>query len=61
MRQFARLAILLMAVIASTLIAAPRSFLPLEVTQPDGSRINIYASGDEFHNWLHDENDFTIV
>ena len=47
--------------IVAHLVAAPHSFLPVEATQPDGSRINIYASGDEFHNWLHDENNYTIV
>jgi M6 family metalloprotease-like protein len=43
------------------LIAAPHSFLPLDVKQPDGSDIRIYASGDEFHNWLHDEDNYTII
>ncbi|PKN76012.1 MAG: hypothetical protein CVU49_01175 [Candidatus Cloacimonetes bacterium HGW-Cloacimonetes-2] len=41
--------------------AAPHSFLPLQFTQPDGSVIDIYASGDEFHNWLHDAENYTIV
>lgn len=43
------------------LIAAPHTFLPLDVLQPDGSQIRIYASGDEFHNWLHDADNYTIV
>jgi len=47
--------------VGTHLIAAPHSYLPIEATQPDGSKINIYASGDEFHNWLHDENNYTIV
>lgn len=43
------------------LSAAPHSFLPTQITQPDGSQLTIYASGDEFHNWLHDEDNYTIV
>lgn len=43
------------------LFAAPHSYLPLDVQQPDGSEIRIYASGDEFHNWLHDADNYTIV
>lgn len=41
--------------------AAWHDALPLEVSQPDGTQLTIYASGDEFHNWLHDENNYTIV
>ncbi|MCP4708240.1 MAG: hypothetical protein GY869_06420, partial [Planctomycetes bacterium] len=29
--------------------------------QPDGTVLNCLASGDEFHNWLHDENNYTII
>jgi M6 family metalloprotease-like protein len=50
-----------MVLVGTNLVAAPHSFLPIEATQPDGSRIHIYASGDEFHNWLHDEHNYTIV
>jgi M6 family metalloprotease-like protein len=61
MRQIARLAIVIMVMVVTNLVAAPHSFLPIEATQPDGSRVDIYASGDEFHNWLHDENNYTIM
>ena len=61
MRRIACLAILSLIMIAAHLVAAPHSFLPIEATQPDGSKISIYASGDEFHNWLHDGNNYTIV
>ncbi len=61
MRKVANLTILIMLMIVSSLVAAPHSFLPIEATQPDGSKINIYASGDEFHNWLHDADNYTIV
>ncbi len=41
--------------------AAPLSMTPVQVTQPDGTELNIFASGDEFHNWLHDADRYTIV
>jgi len=34
---------------------------PQILTQPDGNIIKCLASGDEFHNWLHDENGYTII
>jgi len=35
--------------------------LPYTVTQPDGSTIECFVSGDEFFNWLHDDAGFTII
>ena len=61
MRKVFNLTILVLILVVNSLVAAPHSFLPIEATQPDGSRINIYASGDEFHNWLHDGDNYTIV
>lgn len=34
---------------------------PQTITQPDGAVINCFATGDEFYNWLHDANGFTII
>ena len=34
---------------------------PQKLVQPDGSVITCYASGDEFHHWLHDAQNYTIV
>lgn len=53
--------VLVMSLIVGALIGAPHSFLPLQLEQPDGSTIEIYASGDEFHNWLHDKDNYSIV
>jgi M6 family metalloprotease-like protein len=52
---------LLFSMLALWLCAAPQRFLPLEIQQPDGSSLTIYASGDEFHNWLHDKDFYSIV
>ena len=40
---------------------APLYDIPMKLIQPDGSVLYCFASGDEFHNWLHDENGFTII
>lgn len=41
--------------------AAPLSFVPQHLTQPDGTTVECFASGDEYYNWLHDEAGYTIV
>ncbi|MCO5265245.1 MAG: hypothetical protein M9948_05115 [Lentimicrobium sp.] len=33
----------------------------VQVYQPDGSKIECYASGDEYYNFLEDKDGFTIV
>jgi len=35
--------------------------IPVTVVQPNGDALHIYASGDEFFNYLHDENGYTII
>ena len=35
--------------------------VPVHVRQPDGTVLSCLASGDEFYNWLHDKDGFTIV
>lgn len=44
------------ATYASYLINVPQT-----IQQPDGRVIHCFASGDEFHNWLHDSAGFTII
>jgi len=53
--------ILLLVLMMGVLFAAPHSFLPLTFEQPDGAKIGVFASGDEFHNWLHDKDNYSIV
>jgi M6 family metalloprotease-like protein len=46
------------------LISAHAAYLrnvPKTLTQPDGSVLHCYASGDEFFNYLHDADGFTIM
>jgi len=37
------------------------TFQPVTVTQPDGSTLQCFASGDEYHNWLHDADNYNII
>lgn len=40
--------------LAGTLLSAPLTFVPVLKSLPDGSQIELYLSGDEFFNYLHD-------
>ena len=49
---------------ACNLYYAQASFLknsPQKLIQPDGTLLNCFASGVEYHNWLHDSRNFTII
>ena len=35
--------------------------VPQSIIQPDGSVIECFSSGDEFYNWVHDKDGYTIV
>ncbi len=61
MRLYKLSILAVMCILWALAFAAPHSFLPLQFTQPDGRVIDIFASGDEFHNWLHDAENYTIV
>lgn len=41
--------------------AAYFKFLPYKVVQPDGTEISCFVSGDEYFNWLHDKDGYTII
>jgi len=34
---------------------------PTTVKNPDGTEIHCYSSGDEYFNYLHDEQGYTII
>ena len=57
-----RLFILMMACFC--IISAHAAYLrniPMTVNQPDGTILQCFASGDEFFNYLHDSNGYTII
>ena len=35
--------------------------VPVTLTQPDGTVIECLATGDEYYNWVHDKDGYTIV
>ena len=35
--------------------------IPVAVVQPGGDTLHCFASGDEYYNWLHDANGYTIL
>ncbi len=35
--------------------------LPYTIMQPNGKTIHCFVSGDEYFNWIHDENGYTII
>jgi hypothetical protein len=41
--------------------AAPIDHFPVTVTQPDGTKLDLFASGDEYYNWLQDAQGFTVI
>ncbi len=48
-------------VLASILTAAPVFNIPNQLVQPDGTVIDVLFSGDEFHNWAHTEEGYTMI
>jgi len=55
------LSIFFILIVSVALFSAPLKFVPQQITQPNGEIINCFASGDEFHNWLHDKDNYTII
>ena len=53
--------VLLLSFIHSPSFAAWLNFEPQTITQPDGTVIECFATGDEFYNWLHDKDGYTII
>ena len=52
---------LLLMIGSSLLQAAWLQNEPMVVSQPDGTEIHCFATGDEFYNWLHDADNYTII
>ena len=60
-RNFIVVATIITAISTYLLNAAYLQNIPQTITQPDGSIINCFASGDEFYNYLHDAEGYTII
>lgn len=55
------LALVMILAFAIRAPGVPASPLPYEITQPDGTRIQLHIRGDEWFNWEEDTNGFTVV
>ncbi|MFV0590446.1 MAG: hypothetical protein ACK5M7_03600 [Draconibacterium sp.] len=60
MKKILPLLLILFLGVETQLHAAWLENVPVTVTQPSGAIIHCFASGDEYYNWLHDANNFTI-
>ncbi len=45
----------------SLLYSAPLRNFPINLTQPNGTIINCFVSGDEYFNWIHDADGYPIL
>ncbi len=54
-------ALIIVLIVKGIVSGAPLRNIPQEILQPDGTLLHCFASGDEFHNWLHDADGFTII
>jgi len=59
MKKTSLLLIFILAAIISNAVNV--KFQKHQITQPDGTVINCFVSGDEFFNWIHDENGYSII
>lgn len=50
----------IMFIISGTLFGAYLQFEPQEVYQPDGTKLDLFATGDEYYNWMHDKDGYTL-
>lgn len=53
--------LLLIVFAIGSIMAAPLKNVPCTITQPNGEVIHCFASGDEFFNYYHDANGYTII
>jgi len=60
MKKLSLLLVIFMA-FAITSYASYIENLPITLTQPDGEEIECFTTGDEFYNWVHDANGYTLI
>ncbi len=53
--------LILLFALTNVIQAAYFEFLPHNIKQPDGTSIDCFISGDEFFNFIHDKNGYTII
>lgn len=55
------LSLLLLTIISMPLWAAWLNKVPVTINQADGTKISAFATGDEFYNWISDEQGYTLL
>jgi M6 family metalloprotease-like protein len=55
------LIVLVALLVAAAGEAAYRRNVPQTVAQPDGTVLHLFATGDEYYNWLHDADGYVVV
>ena len=53
--------LLLILVISITIYSSWIEDFPVKLIQPDGVKFTAFRSGDEFHNWVHNESQETMI
>lgn len=61
MKKYFPLYLLLYFILTFNIYAAFLKDVPQTLKQPDGTILNCFATGDEFFNWLHDSDGYTII
>lgn len=54
------LAVVVFVLSGAVASAAPVEFKPVELSQPDGSVVSLFVTGDEFYHWVHDESGLPV-
>lgn len=55
------LSFLIVLIFSIPAMAAWLNNVPVMIKQADGTEMQLYATGDEFYNWIHDVNGYTIL
>ncbi len=58
---FVKLIIALIILLSTEMYSAYISNFPIAIKQPTGESFDVLATGDEFYNWIHDADGFTII
>lgn len=59
--QIARASVIFTFLISISVQASYMKDVPVKLKQPDGAILNCLATGSEYHNWLHDASNYTII
>jgi M6 family metalloprotease-like protein len=61
MAGFVVCCVIVLMTAGQTTLSAPLRFVSQIIVQPNGDTVHCFASGDEFNNWLHDQENYTII